>query len=166
MLIRMYMRRKSRLNLNPESTILREKRFLLYIPLILYWVYKISRKHCVFYHHLIIFTFILSFFLLLFRVIEANHGNIPVTFKQFQSVISRLESPRSCVPEVDQELFGSCVTPSSDTDDDVYGVPSYDTIVLDEEDHGVSEWIGGETEALRRLKVLEKEVSLAEFHTC
>lgn len=93
------------------------------------------------------------------EVIEANHGNIPVTFKQFQSVISRLESPRSCVPEVDQELFGSCITPSSDTDDDVYGVPSYDTIVLDEEDHGVSEWIGGETEALRRLKVLAKEVA-------
>lgn len=48
----------------------------------------------------------------------------------------------------------------------MYGVPSYDTIVLDEEDHGVSEWIGGETEALRRLKVLEKEVSVAEFHEC
>ena len=118
-----------------------------------------------FYHHLIIFKFILSFFFF-FRVVEANHGNIPVTFKQFQSVISRLESPRSCVPEVDQELFGSCITPCSDTDDDVYGIPSYDTIVLDEEDHGVSEWIGGETEALRRLKVLEKEVSVAGFHKC
>lgn len=42
----------------------------------------------------------------------------------------------------------------------MYGVPSYDTIVLDEEDHGLSEWIGGETEALRRLQVLEKEVSV------
>ena len=51
------------------------------------------------------------------------------------------------------------MTPIEDDHDELYGVPSYDTLVLDEEEREQGEWIGGETEALRRLKCLEREVS-------
>ena len=93
------------------------------------------------------------------RVIELNHGNVPITFKQFESLVNRLESPVSCVPDVDQDLFGTCVTPIDDNHDEMYGVPAYEALVLDEEERECGEWVGGETEALRRLKLLEKEVS-------
>ena len=106
------------------------------------------------------------FLFIFYRVIEANHGNVPVTFTQFERLVNRLESPESCVPEVDQELFGTCVTPISDNHDELYGVPEYDAIVLDEEEYGRGEWVGGETEALRRLKLLEKEVSMDRFLFC
>ena len=94
------------------------------------------------------------------RLIEFNHGNVPVTFKQFESVVNRLDSPDDCVPCVDEDLFASCVTPIDKNHDDLYGVPSYEALVLDEEEHEQGEWIGGETEALRRLKVFEEEVSI------
>ena len=94
------------------------------------------------------------------RLIEFNHGNVPVTFKQFESVVNRLDSPDDCVPCVDEDLFASCVTPIDENHDDLYGVPSYEALVLDEEEHEQGEWIGGETEALRRLKVFEEEVSI------
>lgn len=105
----------------------------------------------------VIDTYIWTIF---FRLIEFNHGNVPVTFKQFESVVNRLDSPEDCVPVVDKDLFASCVTPIDDNHDDLYGVPSYEALVLDEEEHEQGEWIGGETEALRRLKVFEEEVSI------
>jgi len=97
--------------------------------------------------------------ILSYRVIESNHGNIPITFKQFESLVNRLESPESCVPDVDQDLFGTCVTPIDDNHDELYGLPNYDTLMLDEEEHERGEWIGGETEALKRLELLEQSVS-------
>ena len=60
---------------------------------------------------------------------------------------------------MDKDFFGTCVTPIENDHDELYGVPSYDTLILDEEEREHGEWIGGETEALRRLKCLEKEVS-------
>lgn len=100
------------------------------------------------------------------RVIEFNHGNIPITFKQFESVVNRLESPESCAPVVDKDFFGTCVTPIDKNHDEIYGVPSYAALELDEEEHERGEWVGGETEALRRLKLLEKEVSIKAFLVC
>lgn len=51
------------------------------------------------------------------------------------------------------------MTPIGDDHEEMYGVPPYGTLVLDEEEHEQGEWIGGETEALRRLKRFEREVS-------
>ena len=92
------------------------------------------------------------------RIVELNHGNVPVTFKQFECLISKLRSPDSCVPDVNQDLFVNCKTPVENNHDKIYGVPEYSALDLDEEEHERGEWVGGEDEALRRLGLLEKEV--------
>ena len=92
------------------------------------------------------------------RVVELNHGNVPVTFKQFECLLRKLGTPASCAPDVDQEMFGNCETPVEDNHDRIYGVPPYDALELDEEEHEQNDWIGGEKEALRRLALLEKKV--------
>lgn len=98
------------------------------------------------------------FFIFHRRVVELNHGNVPVTFKQFECLVRRLKSPDSCVPVIDEDLFENCETPVDDDHDEIYGVPQYNALDLDEEEHDQGEWIGGETEALRRLALLEQEV--------
>ncbi|KAL9971457.1 hypothetical protein ACROYT_G017620 [Oculina patagonica] len=93
------------------------------------------------------------------EVVELNHGNVPVTFKQFECLVSKLRSPDSCVPDIDQDLFENCKTPVADDHDNIYGVPQYGALDLEEEEHEQGEWVGGEKEALRRLALLEKEVA-------
>ncbi len=62
------------------------------------------------------------------------------------------------MPDIDQDLFENCKTPVEDDHDNIYGVPQYGALDLDEEEHEQGEWVGGEKEALRRLALLEKEV--------
>lgn len=93
-----------------------------------------------------------------YRVIELNHGNVPVTFKQFECLINKLGTPASCAPDVDQDMFENCNTPVKDNHDQIYGVPQYDALELDEEEHEQEDWVGGEKEALKRLALLEKKV--------
>ena len=123
-----------------------EEHFLFYLT-----------KPCTVLSHTKVFLFCCS-------LIEFNHGNVPITFKQFESVVSRLDSPEDCVAVVDKDLFGSCVTPVEENHDELYGVPAYEALVLDEEERKRGEWIGGETEALRRLQLLEKEVRTVYYH--
>jgi len=92
------------------------------------------------------------------RVIELNHGNVPVTFKQFECLVRKLGSPANCAPDVDQDMFENCKTPVKDDHDRIYGVPQYDALELDEEEHEQEDWVGGEKEALKRLSLLEKKV--------
>lgn len=98
------------------------------------------------------------FFISHCRIVELNHGNVPVTFKQFECLVKRLKSPDSCVPVIDEDLLENCETPVDDNHDEIYGVPQYNALELDEKEDEQGEWIGGETEALRRLALLEKEV--------
>lgn len=93
-----------------------------------------------------------------YRVIKSNHGNVPVTFKQFECLVSKLKSPSNCVPVVDEQLLKNCKTPVEDNDKNNYGVPEYDALDFVEEEAEPGQFAGGETEALRRLAVLEKEV--------
>lgn len=93
-----------------------------------------------------------------YRVVELNHGNVPVTFKQFECLVRKLGTPDSCVPDVDQDMFENCKTPVEDNHDRIYGVPQYNALELDEEEHEQEDFVGGEKEALRRLALLEKEV--------
>ena len=99
------------------------------------------------------------------RVIKLNHGNVPVTFKQFECLVGKLGPPSSCAPDVDQDTFENCKTPVEDNHDRVYGVPQYNALELDEEEHEQEDWVGGEKEALKRLALLEKKVCTSEcFH--
>lgn len=92
------------------------------------------------------------------EVIKLNYGNVPVTFKQFECLARKLGTPASCAPDVDQDMFENCKTPVEDNHDWIYGVPQYNALELDEEEHEQDDWVGGEKEALRRLALLEKKV--------
>lgn len=83
---------------------------------------------------------------------------MPVTFKQFECLVNKLRSPNNCVPVVDEDLFKNCKTPVEDDHDKKYCVPEYDALDLDEEEREPGQWVGGETEALKRLAVFETEV--------
>ena len=99
------------------------------------------------------------------RAIEVNHGNLPITFKQFECLVKKLGSPDECVPDVDQELFGHCITPVDDNHDEVYGLPLFEALFDPAEKKGSQTFVGGETAALSRLKILESEASTIEIGT-
>ena len=87
------------------------------------------------------------------RVFKANNNSSPSTFKQFETLIKKLGSPDYCVDSVDEELFASCVTPLEENHEELYGIPCFKDLGLDPaKEQGPGVWMGGETEAMRRLK--------------
>ena len=59
------------------------------------------------------------------------------------------------MPPVDEELFASCVTPLEENHEELYGIPNFADLGLDPAlERGSGVWLGGETEALRRLEVV------------
>lgn len=66
--------------------------------------------------------------LILLRIIELNGGQSPLTYKRFQTLISRMEAvevPADCITA---EVMGKCTTPLSDDHDDKFGVPSLEEL--------------------------------------
>lgn len=62
------------------------------------------------------------------RIIELNGGQPPLTYKRFQTLISRLDPPEMPVETLSQTLMGRCVTPVSEDHGDKYGVPSLEEL--------------------------------------
>ena len=60
---------------------------------------------------------------------------------------------------IDTEMFGTCHTPVDDDHEEQFGIPTLSDLGLNPSDESVAPiWLGGETEALRRLAVFEAEV--------
>ncbi|KAG9334486.1 hypothetical protein JZ751_007569 [Albula glossodonta] len=97
-------------------------------------------------------------------VIELNGGQPPLTYKRFQTLISRMDPPEPPVEPLSDAFMGRCVTPISDDHAEKYGVPSLEELGFDTEGLPSAVWPGGETEALTRIeRHLERKAWVANF---
>lgn len=62
------------------------------------------------------------------RIIELNGGQSPLTYKRFQTLISRMDPVEVPAESITAEIMGKCTTPLSDDHDDKYGVPSLEEL--------------------------------------
>lgn len=96
------------------------------------------------------------------QITHGNQGNIPMVFKEFVRVVeeNKLGVPNP-VKEVDRRLVGCCVTPIASDHQAKYGIPELSELGVKDMRCVTSAalWRGGEQEALRRLILLEQEVS-------
>ncbi|KAF3689281.1 Cryptochrome-2 [Channa argus] len=98
------------------------------------------------------------------RIIEMNNNSPPLTFKRFQTIVSRLELPRRPLLPVTQQQMDKCLTKIADNHDQLYSIPSLEELGFRTEGLPSTVWRGGESEALDRLnKHLDKKVWVANF---
>ncbi|KAF3860806.1 hypothetical protein F7725_001061 [Dissostichus mawsoni] len=98
------------------------------------------------------------------KIIELNGGQPPLTYKRFQTLISRMDPPEMPVETLSDALMGRCVTPVSEDHGEKYGVPSLEELGFDTEGLLTGVWPGGETEALTRIeRHLERKAWVANF---
>ncbi|XP_042266889.1 cryptochrome-2 [Thunnus maccoyii] len=98
------------------------------------------------------------------RIIEMNNNSPPLTFKRFQTIVSRLELPRRPLPPITQQQMDKCHTKIADNHDQLYSIPSLEELGFRTEGLLPAVWKGGESEALDRLnKHLDRKVWVANF---
>lgn len=57
-----------------------------------------------------------------------NNNSPPLTFKRFQTIVSRLELPRRPLPPVTQQQMDKCCTKIADNHDQLYSIPSLEEL--------------------------------------
>lgn len=62
------------------------------------------------------------------RIIELNGGQPPLTYKRFQTLISKMEPLAIPVETITSDVIEKCTTPLSDDHDEKYGVPSLEEL--------------------------------------
>ncbi|XP_034541297.1 cryptochrome-2 [Notolabrus celidotus] len=98
------------------------------------------------------------------RIIEMNNNSPPLTFKRFQTIVSRLELPRRPLPPISQQQMDKCHTKIADNHDKLYSIPSLEELGFRTQGLPSAVWHGGESEALDRLsKHLDKKVWVANL---
>uniref|UniRef100_A0A673GR00 Cryptochrome-1 n=1 Tax=Sinocyclocheilus rhinocerous TaxID=307959 RepID=A0A673GR00_9TELE len=98
------------------------------------------------------------------KIIELNGGQSPLTYKRFQTLISRMEAVETPAETITAEVMGLCTSPVSEDHDEKFGVPSLEELGFDTEGLASAVWPGGETEALTRLeRHLERKAWVANF---
>uniref|UniRef100_A0A1B6D995 Photolyase/cryptochrome alpha/beta domain-containing protein n=1 Tax=Clastoptera arizonana TaxID=38151 RepID=A0A1B6D995_9HEMI len=97
-------------------------------------------------------------------IVERNGGRPPLTYHQFQRVVSSMEPPPQAKQTVDVDIVKHAHTPISDDHDEIYGVPTLEELGFDTEGLRPPVWQGGESEALARLeRHLERKAWVASF---
>ncbi|MEQ2157992.1 hypothetical protein GOODEAATRI_007545, partial [Goodea atripinnis] len=61
-------------------------------------------------------------------IIEMNNNNAPLTFKRFQTIVSRLELPRRPLAPISQQQMNRCLGKISDNHDQLYSIPSLEEL--------------------------------------
>lgn len=84
---------------------------------------------------------ILFFFFFKSRIIELNGGQPPLTYKRYQTLISRMEPLEMPVETITPEVMEKCTTPVSDDHDEKYGVPSLEELGMFEDGFDILEQI-------------------------
>ncbi|XP_047451785.1 cryptochrome-2 isoform X2 [Mugil cephalus] len=98
------------------------------------------------------------------RIIELNNNSPPLTFKRFQTIVSRLDLPRRPLPPISQQQMDKCQTKIADNHEELYSIPSLEELGFRTEGLPAAVWRGGESEALDRLnKHLDKKVWVANL---
>lgn len=62
------------------------------------------------------------------RIVEANNSSPPLTFKRFQSIVSRLELPRRPLPSVTRQQVDRWGTPVAQDHEQLYSIPSLEEL--------------------------------------
>ena len=96
------------------------------------------------------------------QILHANQGVAPMLFEEFVRIVEEnMLTVPSPVKEVDRRLVGCSVTPVAVDHDANFGVPELNEVGVKESRlvTSSSHWRGGEQEALRRLVLLEQQVS-------
>lgn len=57
-----------------------------------------------------------------------NNNSPPLTFKRFQTIVSRLELPRRPLPPITQQQMDKCHTKVADNHDQLYSIPSLEEL--------------------------------------
>lgn len=57
-----------------------------------------------------------------------NNNSPPLTFKRFQTIVSRLELPRRPLPAITQQQMDSCQRQIGDNHDQLYSIPSLEEL--------------------------------------
>lgn len=57
-----------------------------------------------------------------------NNNSPPLTFKRFQTIVSRLELPRRPLPPITQQQMDKCHTKIEDNHDQLYSIPSLEEL--------------------------------------
>lgn len=57
-----------------------------------------------------------------------NNNSPPLTFKRFQTIVSRLELPRRPLPTITQQQMNKCGTTVADSHDQLYSIPSLEEL--------------------------------------
>ncbi|XP_060932497.1 cryptochrome-2 [Limanda limanda] len=98
------------------------------------------------------------------RIIEMNNNTPPLTFKRFQTIVSRLELPGRPLPAVTQQQMDKCRAQITENHDQLYSIPSLEELGFRTEGLPPAVWRGGESKALERLnKHLDKKVWVANL---
>uniref|UniRef100_A0A673CB18 Cryptochrome-2-like n=1 Tax=Sphaeramia orbicularis TaxID=375764 RepID=A0A673CB18_9TELE len=98
------------------------------------------------------------------RIIEMNNNSPPLTFKRFQTIVSRLELPRRPLAPITRQQMDKCCSKISDNHDQLYNIPSLEELGFQTSGLPPAVWRGGESEALDRLgKHLDRKVWVANI---
>ena len=57
-----------------------------------------------------------------------NNNSPPLTFKRFQTIVSRLELPRRALPTITAQQMDRCRTKIADNHDQLYSIPSLEEL--------------------------------------
>ena len=76
--------------------------------------------------HIILNMFCFSLFFS--RIISENNGIPPLTFKRFQSILSKLDSPDKPEDPVTADTVGKAKSQTTDEHDEKYGVPTLEEL--------------------------------------
>jgi len=93
------------------------------------------------------------------KIIDMNDGKCPTLFKNFEDIIRKMGAPENPVDGIDRKSFSNCICPITSGHDSKYGVPTLSELdIRDDQVTSGDLWIGGESEALKRLTELEHKV--------
>uniref|UniRef100_A0A0A9YAC5 Cryptochrome-1 n=1 Tax=Lygus hesperus TaxID=30085 RepID=A0A0A9YAC5_LYGHE len=97
-------------------------------------------------------------------IIEKNHGKAPLTYHQFQGIISCMDPPPQPESPVTLATIGKAKSIIKDDHEEKFGVPTMEELGFDVEGLRPGVWKGGESEALSRLeRHLERKAWVASF---
>ncbi|KAK3548781.1 hypothetical protein QTP70_020669 [Hemibagrus guttatus] len=98
------------------------------------------------------------------KIIELNGGQPPLTYKRFQTIISKMDPVEIPEETITAEILRKCIMPVGDDHDKRFGVPSLEELGFETEGLPSAVWPGGESEALTRLeRHLERKAWVANF---
>jgi len=91
---------------------------------------------------------------------EANDGKIPLSKHEFDAAIKKLGCPPAPVPAPTKEEMKECQCEIVQNHAELYGIPSLQALGFEEDKEYLSQWPGGETQALERMHAKFSEQNL------